>query len=103
MERFINCYSTIDSSCCIYCSQISINGKKNEKNQENLRACVEAVEQENIDDNNVQKYEIENDQNQLEIVEDLSDKFIVPGGWFGVALVCLPITAISLYLLFLHL
>lgn len=34
--------------------------------------------------------------------EDLSDKFIVPGGWFGVVAVCLPLTAISIFLCFVE-
>ena len=30
--------------------------------------------------------------------EDLSNKFIIPGGWFGVAIVCIPLTAICIFL-----
>ncbi|KAK8837532.1 hypothetical protein M9Y10_036531 [Tritrichomonas musculus] len=67
--------------------------QKMKKNQEILRARVEAVEISNIDDS-----EHEDAESKDVINEDLSDKFIVPGGWLGVAVVCVPITAISIFL-----
>ena len=67
--------------------------QKMKKNQEILRARVEAVEISNIEDS-----EHEDAESKDVINEDLSDKFIVPGGWFGVAVVCVPITAISIFL-----
>ncbi|OHT09268.1 hypothetical protein TRFO_21932 [Tritrichomonas foetus] len=38
------------------------------------------------------------DEDMLDDEEDISDKFIVPGGWWGVAIVTIPITGVSIFL-----
>ena len=40
------------------------------------------------------------DDNRIEEEEDLSNKFVVPWGWWGVALTCIPICAISIFLIY---
>lgn len=85
--------------------------RRMKREQAILRARVEAVELSSIDASaQVSKAEqqsleddIRNRNRELEDPsdensEDLSDKFIVPGGWWGVAIVCIPLVAISIFL-----
>ena len=76
--------------------------KRMKREQAILRARVEAVELSSIDASvQVSKAEqesLEQDANENNDIEDLSDKFIIPGGWAGVVIVCVPITAISIFL-----
>ncbi|KAK8871305.1 hypothetical protein M9Y10_007025 [Tritrichomonas musculus] len=75
--------------------------KRMKREQAILRARVEAVELSSIDASiQVSKAEqqslAEDDDNYD--YEDLTNKFVVPGGWAGVVMVCVPITAISIFL-----
>lgn len=56
---------------------------------------IELSNSDEDDDENESKNE---NSNENDFVEDLSNKFIIPGGWFGVAIVCLPLLAISVFL-----
>lgn len=75
--------------------------KRMKREQAILRARVESVELSSIDASaqvsRAEQQSLEMDTNDDDI-EDLSNKFVVPGGWFGVALVCVPITGLSLFL-----
>lgn len=75
--------------------------KRMKREQAILRARVEAVELSSIDASaqvskaEQQSLEIDNENDDY---EDLTNKFVVPGGWWGVAIVCIPLTAISIFL-----
>ncbi|OHS98896.1 hypothetical protein TRFO_34763 [Tritrichomonas foetus] len=72
-----------------------------------LAARVEAVELSSIDAatqvSRADQESLEDDAKRMDIPdgddeEDLSDKFIVPWGWWGVALVTIPLCAVSIFL-----
>ena len=74
--------------------------KRMKKEQAQLRAKLEkteisdqiSIEEPFNNDENIEDFEIDDDYN------DLSNKFVIPGGWFGVAVVCVPLVAISIFL-----
>ena len=85
--------------------------KRMKREQAILRARVEAVELSSIDasaqvsraEQQSLEEDIRNRDKGLENptdddIEDLSDKFVIPGGWIGVAVVCIPLSAISIFL-----
>lgn len=67
-----------------------------------LLARVEQIELDSMDaENEIRKAELEALEDKTEVIddeEDLKDKFIVPGGWWGVAFTCIPLAAISMFL-----
>ncbi|OHT08032.1 putative Amino acid permease [Tritrichomonas foetus] len=73
-----------------------------------ISARVEKVELSSIDaSRDVSKADqesLEEDAKRIDLpeeddgIEDLSDKFVIPGGWIGVTIVLVPITAVSIFL-----
>ena len=73
--------------------------KRMRRNQAILRARVDAVELSSIEvSTQISKNEKKDSSESGDEFEDLKDKFVVPGGWTGVAFVCVPITAISVFM-----
>lgn len=86
--------------------------RRMKREQAILRARVEAVELSSIDastqvsraEQQSLEEDIRNRNRELDVptdddeINDLSDKFIIPGGWVGVVIVCLPLAAICIFL-----
>lgn len=111
MERFVDCCSTNDSNRSFHRTSFSITGKEDEKEESEMRKRAEKaqlssydslarISQENLENefNNKEQITTQIIDEEEEEVEDLSNKFIIPGGWFGVVVVCTPITVICIFL-----
>lgn len=74
--------------------------KRMKKEQVEIKAKLNSLEisaQDSIEDDQSLETETEIDDFDVDY-NDLSNKFIIPGGWFGVAIVCIPLIAISIFL-----
>lgn len=76
--------------------------KRMKREQAILRARIESVELSSVNASQqvsiAENQSLEDNEHADDDDFDLSDKFVIPGGWIGVTVVCIPLTAICIFL-----